>query len=316
MRRQPRNITSDVVLFDKEQGDSFDVVVHKEIANVTTRSAHTRSAYYGDWGKWRSFCLARGVDIKSPEDFHVTAWIEEMTKAKLAPKTRARRVASLCTIYKRLRRKGKVVLNPFSVDDGPEREPARAISPTPLAAPGLARKLLATCDVSPLGIRDHALLRVLWATGARRAALLAMTFERLSADPKSGGYQALLFEKRGKDNRVLIHGRAALALTAWLAILEQAKITKGPIWRSKRGPLESRGLAHMIDRRAKRAGITKKMSPHQFRVAFLTLNPASLDSKQDAAGHADPTTTRSYNRTLWRGREAFEKMPEIEEAEE
>lgn len=51
------------------------------------------------------------------------------------------------------------------------------------------------------------------------------------------------------------------------------------------------------------------------RVAFLTYNRAGLEAKQEAAGHADPATTRLYDRTAWRGRQAFEQMPEIEEAE-
>jgi len=40
---------------------------------------------------------------------------------------------------------------------------------------------------------------------------------------------------------------------------------------------------------------------------------ARIEAKQDAAGHADPATTRLYDREAWRGREAFEKMPDPEE---
>jgi hypothetical protein len=45
----------------------------------------------------------------------------------------------------------------------------------------------------------------------------------------------------------------------------------------------------------------------------LTYNPAGLEAKQEAAGHSDPATTRLYDRASWRGREAFEQMPEVED---
>ena len=315
----------DAVVLYKHTG-SFDQKVNEQILKAGARSPHTRDAYLSDWRLWSGFCRDRGVSpaecatARNPAaplraaDLAVTAWIESMKKNGLAPKTRARRIASMCTIYRRLRRAGVVEVNPFSVEEGPEREPARALEPTPIASPDIVRKVIATCDDSILGKRDGALIRIMWATGARRTSVIDMTFERLRSVRDQ--YEALLTGKGGKDVRVLIRGQAARALDRWIAVLRDAKLSHGPLWRTKRGPMTPRALGHMLTRRAKAAGIEQKISPHQFRVAFLTINPAGIEAKQSAAGHADPATTMLYDRASWRGKEAFESMPEIEDADE
>jgi site-specific recombinase XerC len=223
-----------------------------------------------------------------------------------ASKSRARRISALSSIYRELRRKKAVGSNPFSVDEGPRREKVSVGEPTPIATPEIVRELLNACDDTPLGIRDAAIVRVLWSTGMRRVSLLSMTFERLQRDHL--GYIATVTKKGGSDQRVLVCGKAKAALDKWLAVLKDGQFTTGAIWRMKTGgPMALRELNRALERRG--AGV----SPHMLRVAFLTYNPAGIEAKQDAAGHSDPATTRLYDRASWRGREAFEQMPEIED---
>lgn len=302
--------------------DRYDIATEFEsrvmIACAEISSSETtRDAYYKDFrNHWMPFCRDYNIDPKRPEAKKgtVVAWMEWMKKRGDAPKSRARRLSALSSIYRQLRRDEIVDKNPFSVDEGPKRGKALPLEPTPIASPAEILKLLATCDGSVLGTRDAAIIRVLWATGVRRASLASMTFERLRRD--RGAFVAKVIGKGEKSLQVLIRGKAAAALEAWLAILKDAKLSSGPIWRTKRGPMTERAIGHMLDRRAKLADLPKSVSPHTFRVSFLTFNPASLDAKQDAAGHADPATTKLYDRASWRGREAFEKMPEIEDVEE
>lgn len=277
----------------------------------------TRDAYLKDFFKhWMPFCREYDVDPQRPEDKKgaVVAWIEWMKKRGDAPKSRARRMSALSSIYRQLRREEIVERNPFSVDEGPKRGRALPLEPTPIASPQQILKLLGTCDESVLGIRDAAIIRLLWATGLRRASVAAMTLERMRRD--RGTFEIAAVGKGNKELRVLIRGRAAQAFGRWLDVLKDAKLSSGPIWRTKRGPMTERAIGHMLDRRAELAGIEGAISPHTFRVAFLTYNPASLEAKQDAAGHADPATTMLYDRVNWRGKEAFEQMPEIEDVNE
>ena len=288
----------------------FDMAVSIALAEISPNN-NTRLEYRRDFDIWIRFCNSHRFDPKAPVDGAVAAWIETMKKAGHAPKSRTRRMSSLSSIYRELRRKKVVSGNPFSVDDGPRREKAAALAPTRIAAPDIIKKLLAACDDTPTGLRDVAIIRVLWSTGMRRISLLSMTLERLQKD--RSGLVAVVDKKGGDTQRVLIRGRAREALDKWLAILEDGTFKKGPIWRLKNGkPMSLRELNRVMERRGK--GL--RVSPHMLRVSFLTYNPAGLEAKQEAAGHADPATTRMYDRESWRGREAFEKMPEIEDVDE
>lgn len=296
-------------------GGSFHDAAHRACFALT-RSPNTKLAYWNDVRHWLAFCEILDIDPKDPHEDAAALWIESMTREGAAPKTRARRIAGLCSVYRRLaagRRERIAAWNPFSAEQGLVREKALAVEPTPVAPPEAIGKILATCDDSELGKRDAALIRILWATGARRASVVGMTFERLQQD--RGAYIAQLVGKGQKDVRVLIRGKAASALTAWLKVLRDAQLTKGEIWRGKRSVMTARQLDRMLRRRAQIAKI-EPVSPHMFRVAFLTYNPAGLEAKQDAAGHADPATTRLYDRASWRGREAFEAMSELEDIKE
>jgi integrase/recombinase XerD len=274
-------------------------------------SLNTRRAYWTDVRRWLEFCDRRGLEPFRPPEIAVAMWVEQMKLDNEAPKTRSRRVSALSSIYDQLRRQKVVDVNPFSVDVGPKRERALAIKPTPAASADAVLAIAEACaDGTPEGLRDEAIVRILWATGARRASVAGMTHERLQREGKD--FVALLRAKGDKDVRVLIRGRAAEALHRWLTVAPPGR--RGHLWCSTSGAaLVEKDIWKIVRSRARQAGIEESITPHTFRVSFLTINPAALDAKQDAAGHADPATTRLYDRK-WRGREAFELMPEIEDA--
>lgn len=299
---------------------SFEAFVELAMKQIST-NPHTADAYRRDVQKWLAFCRARSINPRTPRRQEVAAWIEEMMTAEVAAKTRARRVASLCSVYRELRREltdqnGEelpayvTVKNPFSVDDGPKRRKAQAKKPTPAARPDVVQAILATCD-STIGIRDLALIRVLWSTGIRRMSAVSMRIEKLETVPE--GYYTLVEAKRDKIVPILICGRAATALDAWLDILSSGGFKEGPIWRGLDGDaMSERMIWWMLRDRSTKAKV-RPISPHMLRAAFLTFNKASLEAKQEAAGHADVNTTRSYDRSQWRGKEAFVAMPEVED---
>lgn len=312
---RPKELTTQV------DTSSFEAFVELAMQQIST-NPHTADAYRRDVQKWLAFCHARSINPRTPRRQEVAAWVEEMIASEVAPKTRARRIASLCSIYRELRREltdkdGKelppyvTVKNPFSIDDGPKRRKALAKRPTPAARPDVVQALLAACDSSPIGIRDRALIRVLWSTGIRRMSAVSMTIEKLEPVPE--GYYTLVEAKRDKIVPILICGRAATALDAWIDILRGGGFKDGPVWRKLDGePLTPRLIWWMLHDRSLEAKV-RCVSPHMLRTAFLTFNKASLEAKQEAAGHADVNTTRSYDRSQWRGKEAFVAMPEIED---
>jgi integrase/recombinase XerD len=279
----------------------------------------TRAAYWSDFKRWLAFVVERGVDPSNPARTAVVAFTEWMRRDGDSSMTRVRRLSALSSLYAKLCCPGDdgeppaAARNPFAVEGGVAREPAIPLRPTPIADVELVRGLLRTCGSDDLGVRDAAILRILWQTGMRRVSLLSMAFERLQRE-RDGSIIAHVVGKRGKQQRALVRGKAADALTAWLAILDAAQISSGPIWLGKCGAMTDRDVNHMFERRLKLIGAPKgALSPHMLRVSFLTRCPAPIDARRDAAAHSDPRTTAGYDRKSWRGREAFLVLPELED---
>jgi integrase len=110
--------------------------------------------------------------------------------------------------------------------------------------------------------------------------------------------------KGGRVTLVVLAPRTAAAIDAHLAGRAEGPIFEGEYrGRGAVGRLTSSGAAYMVRRMAKRAGLTKRLSPHSLRHGFVTLSleaGATLTDVQDAAGHADPRTTRRYDRARHR----------------
>lgn len=149
------------------------------------------------------------------------------------------------------------------------------------ATRGPLEAMAATCDDSLEGLRDRALLLFAWSSGGRRRSeVAAATMDQLI---KVDEQTYLLRLHRSKTNQagaqsgnVLpdkpIRGKAAEALTAWLA---RAQITEGPIfrrlWRNRVGPsLTGASVASIVKRRAKLARVEGDWAGHSLRSGFIT----------------------------------------------
>ena len=140
---------------------------------------------------------------------------------------------------------------------------------------------------------DHALASLLGLNGLRISEALGANIEDLSLE--RGHRTLLVHRKGGKTVTIPLAPRTAPAMD--LAIGERVE---GPIFLGANGGRMTRdAAARVVKRLAKRAEITKKISPHSLRHSFIT---AALDAGvplrdvQEAASHADPRTTMRYDR--------------------
>jgi site-specific recombinase XerD len=181
---------------------------------------------------------------------------------------------------------------------------------------GELRALFSNClkDKTPLGVRDAALLAVLYGSGLRRAEATAL--DVADYDRETGS----LTVRAGKGNKARISYTSAgerQLLEAWLKVREESAPPTGPLFlpvlkggHVKLRRLDSRTILVVAQRRARAAGC-KHLTPHDFRrtmISDLLDAGADLSTVQRLAGHAQVGTTARYDR---RGEGAKRKAAEL-----
>lgn len=175
-----------------------------------------------------------------------------------------------------------------------QREPAgRDVAETELAA------LLTACDDSPLGVRDAAVIAVVYATAIRRSEAAGLNLSSYSART-----QVLRLVGKGNKERTVPVSAAALPwLEAWLRIRGRKP---GPLFCPLRKGgtivyhhMSAQTIADILTRRGVLADLVSAVKPHDLRrtvIGDLLDNGTDLATAQAIAGHADPRTTSSYDR--------------------
>lgn len=165
-------------------------------------------------------------------------------------------------------------------------------------ASGELSALLNTCRQDVAGIRDAAIIAVLYACGLRRAELAALDLAHFEHTPDGG--RLLVHGKRNKQRYVPLVDGAARALADWLAVRGDGA---GPLFvvvgnRNRGGRMTTQAVYAMLKARAAAAGIPA-MSPHDLRRTFVgDLLDAGADivTVQKLAGHSSVETTARYDR--------------------
>ncbi len=213
----------------------------------------------------------------------------------------ARRFSALRTFFKYLYREGRVGSNPLVLvrTPRPSHRLPKFLTPDEVAA------ILGAPDVgSPLGLRDRALLEVLYATGLRVGELVSLRLADLTLRPGSGqvwGDELKVMGKGHKERIVLLTRAAQDALARYLE--EGRPHLAGPrdpgrvLLNARGGPLTDRGVRLVVDRHVRKAAFDRRIGPHVLRHTFATHlldGGADLRSVQELLGHATLATTQIY----------------------
>lgn len=257
----------------------------------------TERAYKVDAKQWTAWCADRGVDPFRPFQVHVDQWAGHVRARgghggrPASVKTVARKLAALASLYKYARRHGLVESNPLPDVTRPKvsRDYAATVS---LDEAQTRAVLKAARDHSPTA---HALVVTLALTGLRITEALAADVTDLVDDH---GYRCLnVTRKGGVEDRVTLPPQAAHVVAGYLS--DRAD---GPLFVDVLGErLKYSSARWMLDRIGRAAGLppTLRLHPHMLRASFATISfdhGVSPDRIQDAMGHADPRTTRLYDR--------------------
>lgn len=258
-------------------------------------SGRTIDAYLGDLRKLFEHLEGAGVeDPAQVRSEHVRSWIYSLRDAGLAPTSIRRARSAIRTYFAFLLAEGVIEQDPTEHLQAPRVD--RKL-PDFLTIEETRRLLEAPDPDRPLYWRDRAILEVLYASGMRVSELTGLTLTALELDEGL----ATVFGKGSKERLVPIGGPARRALRRYLAevrpTLERGK-GRGLVFLTVRGhPIGRESVWRIVRDAAKRAGLTREVSPHTLRHTFATHlveGGADLAAVQELLGHVDISTTEIY----------------------
>jgi integrase/recombinase XerD len=283
-------------------GFAWEEFFQGEIANP-----HTRKNYEHAVRKFLAWVQARNVELIDITPGLVGQYFQGLT---IAIPTKKLHLAALRKFFDRLVNRHATYINPaatvraerYSMIEGKTPEIQRKQAETLIKS--IETTYVDKSEIKPdlVGLRDRAVLAVLAYTAARVGAVAKLTLKSLRHD---GTQYALRFlEKGGKSREIPV--RADLQIIV-LAYVQVAGITDGLLFRTAAGktgnltanPMTGIDICRMMKRRLKAAGLPDEFSPHSFRVTTVTdllEQNTALEDVQHLAGHADPRTTRLYDR--------------------
>lgn len=276
-------------------------------------AANSLAAYGRDLRRYLRFCRARGISsVDEVTEADLGAFLAALRAGDhehgpLSAASAARTLVAVRGFHRFAQREGISASDP-----GRQVRPPSAARrlPKPLSVSDVEAILTSTggSAAEPLGLRDRALLELLYGTGARISEAIGMDVDDL--DLELGA--VLLRGKGGKQRVVPVGSKAREALEAYLVRARPGLLTQGEpaVFLNARGGRLSRQSAWTILRAAaERAGVTADVSPHTLRHSFAThLLDGGADVRvvQELLGHASVTTTQVYTKvTVEHLREVF-----------
>ena len=269
------------------------------LRDVRRMSPNTVESYARDLNALAGFAEKKGRTVEALDRRDLDAFARALMTAGLAPRSVARAVACVRGYYKFLLAEKKIASDPAEDFRAPRAWPAL---PKYLGLDDVD-KLLAQPDPStPRGLRDKALLELLYATGLRVTELLSLKPGDIALD---AGYLTCI--GKGDKQRIVPLGHAAADwIRRYTAESRPVLLKKGKsAWlflNAKGGGKLSRvGFWKLLKRYGLAVGITRDLSPHVLRHSFATHlleRGADLRAIQMMLGHADLSTTQIYTHVL------------------
>ncbi len=252
-------------------------------------SKNTVSAYQRDLSRLLSFLRKKNLKISDLTYPLLASFLLEMRKT-LSPSSCGRMVAAISSFLKFLVESGNLSAHPL-----PELESPRLERNLPqVLSRDEVERLLATPDNSLRGLRDRAILELLYATGMRVSELASLKLEDINFD------QGLVrvFGK-GKRERLVPFGKsAANALKNYLAAWCNTKRSCGHVFLNRQGrPLSRQSVWKIIHKAAVSCDLAQKAYPHILRHSFATHlleGGANIRIVQELLGHRSLSTTQVY----------------------
>jgi integrase/recombinase XerD len=290
-KRKPKQAMSDLAPALRAALADFLEILRAEAG----LSGNTLSAYRTDLTGFLSRMQARGHS--RPAEVRAGAivdWLEARRGAGRAEASIARELVAVRMFFRTLVREGELDSDPTLLLAAPQ---ISRILPHTLTVPQVEALLRACQGTHPLQQRDHALIALLYASGARVSEAVGLSTQGLEQELGI----VRLYGKGSKMRLVPLGARAREALTVWLNEGRPrwlAGVKADAVFLSRRcNPLSRIDAWRRVRLAARRAGIAEDISPHTLRHSFashLVEGGADLRAIQEMLGHASIRTTEVY----------------------
>jgi integrase/recombinase XerC len=273
-------------------------------------SPHTVKAYAEDLFVLRDYVRATGGgDADALTSRLLRGFVAQLHESGFAASSVARRMSAVRSFCKYLLRMEAIGRDPTQ---GLRTPKVGRKLPHFLGTKQVEALLTAPCLSTPLGLRDRAILEVMYGGGLRAAEVVGLNVSDLDL-----AQQIARVRGKGRRERLAPIGKHAVAaVVAWLALRKPKLNAAGkPIpalfLNKNGGRLSTRSLGRLVEKSLKTAGLDPKTTPHTLRHTFATHlleRGADIRSVQELLGHASIATTQIYTHlTAERLREVYDK---------
>ncbi len=282
---------------DRFEGLVLDFLSYLELERGLSRN--TLNAYRTDLLQYGGFLSEHELDALAARPADIGDFLADLATGNGRPACSAatvhRKTACLRSFYKHLRRDELIGDDPTASLSAPRR--AKKL-PQVLNYAEVQQLLAAPRGSEPTTLRDRALLEAMYACGLRASETIGLEMSDIDLE------QGLLRARgKGSKERIVPLGRKAIAAIA--AYLRGGRPKLVPPERHEArlfvnfrgGPLSRQGLYKIVQRHAREAGLSGRMSPHTLRHSFAThllAGGCDLRAVQEMLGHADIATTQMY----------------------
>ncbi|MDH7511501.1 MAG: tyrosine recombinase XerC [Clostridiales bacterium] len=273
----------------RELSQFLDYLRHERNA-----SSHTISSYRRDLGQLGAYLEEHRLALSRVDNIHIRGFMAELHERKLKKSSLARKLAAVRSFFQFCVKKGWLAGNPARIVATPKQDKR---VPSFLSEEEMADFLETPRSDKPLGLRDRAILELLYATGIRVSELVGINQEDVNFKER-----LIRVRGKGKKERLVPFGRIAGErmtdyLGARLALLKGEAGEKALFVNYQGRRLTARSVERIVDKYIRLAAVRRKISPHSLRHSFashLLSRGADLRVIQELLGHESLATTQKY----------------------
>jgi integrase/recombinase XerD len=264
-------------------------------------ASNTLSAYRRDLAKFEDFAKKRKLELAAVKRDDLVDFLASLYRQKLESKTVARHLVTLRNFFRHAQVQELIAEDPTAHLESPK---IRRSLPGYLRLEEVEKLLELPDQATPLGLRDRAMLEVLYSTGLRVSELTSLRVPDM--DIKVGCVRCI---GKGDKERIVPVGKKALGIVERYLRDGRPKLSAagrsgggGFLFVNRRGGRISRvGVWKILSAYGRRAGLRVPLTPHMLRHSFATHlleRGADLRSVQLMLGHSDISTTQIYTHVV------------------